>query len=104
MTMIVTPEDAWIWLRKDLREWLGYDGIKAIIDWYDEFDENTEYDESLFYSWNVGETFAEVLRDVDERAYTALLDTDGEIETLCKETLESMGTLLETPIGYLWNE
>lgn len=93
--MYVEVNADWIYnnLRKDLRDHLGYDGVSALLEWYEscETEENkTEYDIALFWCWDKG-TLEEVFlehnskKELEEfresyRSYDPDTDEDGEVD------------------------
>ena len=58
MITTVDANDIWMWIRDDVRENLGWDGVKALMDYFEELEmgmeKPMEYDPSLFWSWTRG--------------------------------------------------
>ena len=52
-------------LREDIVKSLGYDGVEAILDWYDSITEY-DFDQSLFWVWSRYDNAIEALRDYDD--------------------------------------
>jgi hypothetical protein len=58
MITTVDANDVWLWMRDDTKENLGWDGVKALMEYFEELedgmDKPMEYDPSLFWSWSRG--------------------------------------------------
>lgn len=91
-------------LREDLKESLGYDGFKTLVDYYEESENAPDYDIALFWCWSKG-TPEDVLREREgdeaadklRREYT---DEDGDIDEdeftdACRLELESLGEVVQ---------
>jgi hypothetical protein len=79
MKIEVTTEMVMSILRSDLKRYLGYEGVDAILDAYNDYIPDAEYDESLFYNW-------EVYEDENEAVYDNF--TDEEIIKFIEENPE----------------
>ena len=119
MYTTVDAEDVYNMLRSDLRDNLGYCGIEAVLEYYEQLECDTgapiEFDESLFYSWETGNTAVDILEeynsDILEEIKEGLEEYEDaeeyaeELERACREEIEMRGTLLEMRGGgYLWQE
>lgn len=90
-------------VREDLVKSLGWDGIDAIIDFYNEQDENVEFDNALFWEWSRYDSAKEACEDksieVDkEDYYGELLDEDG-LEEACYNELIRYHKVIELENG-----
>lgn len=82
-------------MRDDIKEYLGYDGLDALLDFYNELeDANGEpmmYDQSLFWCWDRGELAEIYINRFNEEDYNELVadtkeEADGD-EELAEELL-----------------
>jgi hypothetical protein len=86
-------------LRSDIVMNLGYEGISAIIDWYNDFDEDVEFDPSLFWVWTRYESALAAVTDHDSSVVEEIVEDlkadldEGEkvdqddVEMECKQWL-----------------
>lgn len=86
-------------LRSDIVMHLGYEGISAIIDWYDSLGEDVEFDQSLFWVWTRYESALAAVMDHDSSAVEEIVEDlkedldEGEkvdqddVEMECKQWL-----------------
>lgn len=86
-------------LRDDIFANLGHDGVEAIIDWYDSMDENTRFDQSLFWCWHRYSSALEAVNDFDSSVVTDIVNDlkeeleegehvdEDDVDSECKEWL-----------------
>ena len=95
-------------LRSDIVQNLGYEGIERIIEHYDEFAHDIEFDQSLFWIWTRYENAIAAVMDFDSNAVAEIVDElkeDGEevdedaVDEKCIEWLEVRTSIIPLPNG-----
>lgn len=80
MKIEVTTDIAIEHLRSDIVEALGYDGIDAIINYYDNQDPNMIFDPSIFADFDKYDDLEAAIKKIYPEAYQEILDEfDGDI-------------------------
>ena len=90
----LTPNRAMEILRDDIVENLGYDGVKAVINYYEELGEDIDYDISLFWCFHRYDNATEACKDlsgieVDREDFTGEPLDDDDYEEACLDELKS---------------
>ena len=87
----LTPNRAMEILRDDIVENLGYDGVKAVINYYEELGEDVDYDISLFWCFHRYDNAAEACKDlsieVDKEDFDGEPLDDDDYEEACLDEL-----------------
>lgn len=88
----LTPNRAMEILRDDIVENLGYDGIKAVINYYEELGEDVDYDISLFWCFHRYDNATEACKDlsieVDKEDFDGEPLDDDDYEEACLDELK----------------
>lgn len=98
-------------LRDDILTNLGHDGIEAVIDWYDSIDENTKFDQSLFWIWHRYSSALEAVNDFDSSVVTDIVNDlkeeleegehveEDDVEMECKDWLAEHTSIIVLDCG-----
>lgn len=95
----LTPNRAMEILRDDIVENLGYDGVKAVINYYEELGEDVDYDISLFWCFHRYDNAVEACKDlsieVDKEDFDGEpLDEEAYEEACLDELRASMAVVI----------
>lgn len=96
----LTPRLAIDILRSDIVKNLQYDGIAAIIEYYNNIGEDLDFDQSLFWSFNRYSSARAALEDYNDSVVDEIIDglkdedsdepvDEDEIEEKCEEWLNN---------------
>lgn len=98
-------------LRSDIVSNLSHDGIEAVIEWYDSMDEETRFDQSLFWVWHRYSSAVEAVTDCDSSVITTIINDlkegleegehvdEDDVEMECKNWLVEHTSVIELSCG-----
>lgn len=90
-------------VRSDLTKNLGWDGVEAIIDFYNEQDEDVEFDNSLFWEWTRYDSAKDACSDlkieVDNEDFDGEPLEEEEFEKACYDELTRYHKVIELDNG-----
>lgn len=99
-------------LRDDIVNNLGYEGIDAIIEWYDEIGGDIAFDPSLFWCWSRYSDAAAALKDIDRAAFDEVYEDfkadmddpneepdEDDLTAECSQVLSDEATVLTLSCG-----
>ena len=99
ITLTITTNVAIKLLRDDIVENLGWKGVDAIIDYYEDQGEELEFDQAVFSEWTRYDSAEEACRDkhieVDRNDFEGEPLDDEDYEAACCKELQRKTVVLE---------
>lgn len=98
-------------LRSDIIANLQYDGVQAVIDWYDSFGDDYDFDQSLFWVWHRYSSALEAVNDFDSSVVEKIVNDikedlendehveEDDVEKECKNWLDDHTSVIELGCG-----
>lgn len=95
-------------LRRDIVENLGFDGIERIIEHYDDYDSDIEFDQSLFWIWTRYESATAAVMDHNSDVVAEIIEelkeggeeiNESTVDEKCIEWLEDQTAIIPLANG-----